>query len=290
MKVDINKIEIKNNQINKNIKDYEDVILNYYNELKIMETNWKDGNSLSFFESIEETKKDIMKNTNELKKIKNIYHFLVEQYKKFGNVINIEFSNTDEVTKKINNITSMLEKTYQKYIDLDFSNVDYNIRNILIAQKEIINTVKENLEEVKEKEKNTVGDIKEIETKIANKINKIDTEYVSDEIYSDVVRNIDSIYMNIDEVEASIKKLEMYKRDEDLLVEDIENNIKDIGHYYISDNKDTLQDIQSILFMNLNKIKEIHEANILKIMKHKDSYIENSKRTKKAFEELGDIK
>ena len=290
MKVDINKIEIKNNQINKNIKDYEDVILNYYNELKIMETNWKDGNSLSFFESIEETKKDIMKNTNELKKIKNIYHFLVEQYKKFNNVINIEFSNTDEVTKKINNITSMLEKTYQKYIDLDFSNVDYNIRNILIAQKEIINTVKENLEEVKEKEKNTVGDIKEIETKIANKINKIDTEYVSDEIYSDVVRNIDSIYMNIDEVEASIKKLEMYKRDEDLLVEDIENNIKDIGHYYISDNKDTLQDIQSILFMNLNKIKEIHEANILKIMKHKDSYIENSKRTKKAFEELGDIK
>ena len=59
MLIDVKELEIKKMALEKNISDYEDVFLNYYNELSIIQSNWKDNNSLSLFEGIEETKKDV---------------------------------------------------------------------------------------------------------------------------------------------------------------------------------------------------------------------------------------
>ena len=278
MIVNVQEIEIKKDKIKKNISDYYSNFLNYYNELSIIESNWHDGNSLPFFEAIEETKKVGKSVYQSVKQLIKIYSFIVTEYQKMGDKIEYDLDNSDRVIYKIEELDAKLDDILKQYFDLQMSNINVEFKDIIYRQEERIKRVKEQLGDVKDKNKELSVIIEEINAKVKSKLSKIDIVIVQDEEYPHWIKQLDEIVVNPNEMDISLKKLEMYKKEEDLIIEELENNFKDISYDYHTDYEDEIKELQTELINNLKSIDIIHENNILKITKHKDEFIESSDR------------
>ena len=284
MLIDIKELETKKIDLEKNINDYEDIFLNYYNELSIIQSNWQDNNSLSFFEGIEETKKAVKDNNHKTKKIIKIYNEIINDYQKIGDKIECNLDTSENVIDKINIVENDIDTILKKYYILDTNNLNTEIKDILYQQNERIRNIKDKLDTIKEKNKEISNSIEETESKIKNKLSKINIIQVKDEEYGKIIHNQNKIMMNTDDVEISLKKLEMYKKEEDLIIEELNDNFKEINYHYHSDNEDLIKEIQELLLNNFKKINTIHENNINKIEKHKESYIETVGKIRNTLE------
>ena len=100
--------------------------------------------------------------------------------------------------------------------------------------------------------------------------------------------NSDSIYVDEDEISISLEKLKMYKRDNDLLLEDINNCIHDLICYYQSKNSDKIVEIDGMLRNNFHNESRIYEEDINYISNELVSFGDVVKKVKSSFEKLGD--
>lgn len=87
-------------------------------------------------------------------------------------------------------------------------------------------------------------------------------------------------------LENYIKKIRMYKEQEDLLFENFENLFKQLSFSYLTDNTDTLK--EKMLFINNNnkKINVNNNSNIDVLNKNIDKYIATSNKTNQIFNNI----
>ena len=92
--------------------------------------------------------------------------------------------------------------------------------------------------------------------------------------------------MYIEELEKSIEKIKLYKKEEDLNIDSINERIGAIKYNYTSKNIDGLKTLERDLIAKLKIINKIHENNIYVLEKNKEIYQNNVEVVKTTFENL----
>lgn len=290
MVINVKELSVIKDKLYKNLEEYNHSFFNYYNVLNSLQAYWKDGNSFPFFDAIEKTKKDGKTNYQFFKKIIRLYGIIIDGYGKIGNKVEYDFRYYDKVIDSILKIDNQLDFAISKYSSLNLSYLDWGLRNSIYYEVQRCRKLKSDLVEIKQKNKDIKYQIDEIEDKIGGELSKFQLNYIFDEVYDAPIRSLDSIMMDVNQIDASLGKLEMYKRDEDLIVEDIEDNLREIQYYYKSTHLNQVLEIVDGLVSNMKKINQIHYQNILKIEMHRSSYIEATGMIKSNFEKIGDEK
>ena len=290
MIINVKELSVIKDKLYKNLEEYNHSFFNYYNVLNCLQTYWKDGNSFPFFDAIEKTKRDGKVNYQILKKIIRLYGIIIDGYGKIGNKVEYDSQYYDKVINSILKIDNQLDSAISKYSSLNLNYLDLGLRNSIYYEVQRCRKLKSHLVDIKQKNKDIRQQIDEIEDKIGGELSKFQLNYISDEVYDAPVRSLDSIMMDVNQVEASLGKLEMYKRDEDLIVEDIEDNLREIQYYYKSTHLNQILELVDGIVSNMKKINQIHYQNILRIEMHRNSYIEATGMIRSNFEKLGDEK
>ena len=187
MKINLQLLREKTNNINKLIEDYEELNLNYYNKIKEIEHYWNNQKAKQLLSTIEEEKKEVTKEINNLKEISTIYDFIYNKYNNIGKNISV---NIDEKEKMLAKVNKCIEKI--KYVMTLYKNIDTT--NYKIEQITIINSHNKKLAEqlkkmndIKEKLNKSIKDIEEIETSIKNKISRINIEIIKETDISNMI-------------------------------------------------------------------------------------------------------
>ena len=288
MYVNVKELDVKYKELLQYVDNYESNILNYYNELNTISNNWEDGHSLSFFSGVEKTKKDINKHIVAVKFFCKIYGYIVEKYQEICDEdIEFNLNTVDKLVQKNDDICLRIDDVLRKYYGL--GELESYLRDILYQQVKKIREIREGLNGVKDSNKDVMDTIREIELVVGNKLSKVRLFEMQDEVYDDGIKYSGNVMMNTDDVDVSIKKLDMYKKEEDLIVEDIKNILKEMDLDYRTEHRDKVSEVASELLDNFEKILVIHGNNILKIDKHKNEYIDSALETKRKFEKMGDI-
>lgn len=100
--------------------------------------------------------------------------------------------------------------------------------------------------------------------------------------------NVDHVVVNREEVEISIEKLKMYKKDHNLIAEDIKNSLYHLANCYDSNNSKNIVEVTEILNNNLRQENIIYDDDINYISKSLVSFSKIVVQTEKIFEKLGE--
>ena len=88
----------------------------------------------------------------------------------------------------------------------------------------------------------------------------------------------DKIWMNENEIVLINDKLKLFKKEEDLSIEAIDNIYIEINNNYKTNNTDKLYLLESEVLNNLNDISRIHNDNIYVLDKKREQYLELKKK------------
>ena len=88
----------------------------------------------------------------------------------------------------------------------------------------------------------------------------------------------DKIGMNENEIVLINDKLKLFKKEEDLSIEAIDNIYIEINNNYKTNNTDKLYLLESEVLNNLNVISRIHNDNIYVLDKKREQYLELKKK------------
>lgn len=179
--INVNSSEIEKElmYLNKLITEYEDNYLSLFRELNSSSLFWKDGKSELFFDTIPKEK---IKNDNyyqEIKNVQNIYTYILEQYKKIGNKINIDLNYQEAILKRFDKIILELENIKSLYEHLDTS-FCIEEKGIILNELKDITQIIEIIKDEKNRIKNLLEKIESIEMEISTQINKIKITYIKD--------------------------------------------------------------------------------------------------------------
>lgn len=92
--------------------------------------------------------------------------------------------------------------------------------------------------------------------------------------------------LNAEEIQKSIGKIKMYRNQENLILDEIKANLKNIGYIYNSSNTDSLEMKKNEIYKKMNTINKIHYNNSLVLQKNILKYKDTSKKVKKIFDNI----
>ena len=290
MIIDLKELNVIKDKLSKSLDNYNRVFLNYYNELMGLSDYWKDGNSFPFFSACEEAKKNGKKNYHFFKRLVQLFNNICISYHDVGEKIEYDFDYYDKMIDSVDKVSNKLSMVIQKYSSLNYSSFREDLKGVFGSHIEKCRKIYTSLDTIKDKNKDMKYRIDEIEEKIGGELSKFNLIYIADEEYGGPVSNGDGIMMDIEEVDKVINKLSMYKKEEDLIIEEIDGYFNDVQYYYQTNNSNDLLEIMDVIIENMKKLDQIHFQNILKLEKYMNNYIDTVKKTKRVLEELGDLK
>ena len=177
MKINISNLKDKINKINNIIRKYEEVYLNYYNDLSQASMLWKGTIANDFLNDSISDKEKIKPIISNLNEIKELYQYIVEKYKSYGNTINYNLSNKDEIIINFNNCKAKLNEIINLYSEVISIYNNY----IITSELEQIKKNKKEIEIIEDKIITMIKEIEEHEKDISLKIDKINLEYIKEE-------------------------------------------------------------------------------------------------------------
>ena len=255
------------------LENYQNNYLNFYNEIKGCSTNWKDSHSNYFFNNIDNEKKENTFFYDEMIVLKNIYIDIIKEYEDYGN--DIYFNLNDQFLTEFNNYISQLNTTinYYKDIDASFSQQEYNL---IEKQRNLLLNNKNELFEIKERYKNIYNKINNSEEVIKRKLIELDiTEINENSTRNRTLGTTDTLYMEIDKISNSIKKLKYYIQEEDIIFEELNELFKNV--YYDTKNKENLEELKSKIINKYKIINNNHKNNIEVLVNNNNYYIQSRK-------------
>lgn len=255
MKINIEKLEMDFIQYNNLLEEYEKIYMNFYYEAVANNRYWHNSKANYFFHIIEEEKLENKIFFEELCLLKSVFEYIIENYSNYGKKLLINIETKDVILNKLNNYKTT--KIFNLLIDIDTNVIDItNTKNKLVyMQKDI--------EQYKEKLKNKYDDIEKLESTINKKISKIILTPVEQRSsLSHQLGDTDENFIDINNLENSVKKLEMYKKEETIIFEDLKEIFNNINYNYITDNKDILENLKIDILSKFKIILENHINNI----------------------------
>ncbi len=164
MDINIANLKLELSNLNNLLEEYELNNLNLYNILNSSSLYWVDNNAINFFNSVNQEKVKINLFYTELKSLREIYAYIVNEYQSLGNKIRFDLTKQDDIISYFNKYLNSLNIIINKYDSLDLSFCGREAK-ILLSQREKLFKMKE-----------TTNDLKSDVIKIFNKINEIEKE------------------------------------------------------------------------------------------------------------------
>lgn len=260
MKINIDKLKINITEYNKLVEEYENICQNYYYELESDTNYWSSPYANYFFSLIAEEKKENKKFYQELSSLTKIFNYLILKYESLGSKINFDEKNKDTILNKINNYK--IDDIINIYDNLDLSFCPQE-KNLIEKQKTKLQTTKVNINKYKKNIKNYFSTIEEIENQIKLKLSKLTISPIKENsLLEHKLGNTEEILMDINQIENSVKKLQMYKEQEEINLENLKEIFNNIKYNYITNNKDTLEDIELDIILKYKIIINNNHNNI----------------------------
>lgn len=177
MIINIQSLEKNSSKLIKSIDDFSNNISNIYNELNWVSGYWNDYHARLFFTSVESERIKINKTYDELVLLKEVYKYIISQYKSIGNKLKVNLETKDDILNKFNLFNDKVNEIISLYNDLDLSFCS-DVASKINSQKSKLLKIKENIISAKTKIKSTLEKIEEIEKNINFKLSKIDIEVI----------------------------------------------------------------------------------------------------------------
>ncbi len=175
MEINVGLLQKEYINLSKQLETFYDSYLNIYNDLKEANSAWQDYHARLFFNSVNNTKIKVNNTYDELSSLKDIYLYLINQYKSLGNKIKIDLKAKDEIIFNFNNFNDKLNELISLYNSLDLSFCP-NEAVKLNKQKEELIKIKSYIIKSKEKVKDVFNKVETIENEVNLKLSKIDIE------------------------------------------------------------------------------------------------------------------
>ena len=180
MHIDTKKIEEYLNKLNSQIKKYDDIYLNYYNDISRIKDNWISNQARKFLENTEIEKKEQKKIINNLNDIKEIYEYILLKYKDIGNKIECDLSKKEKLVEKINLYIENLNKIINKYNNLNYKLYDTQTISILQEEANQLKLCLKNIIDIKKSIIDKLNIIEEIDKELKLKISKINISIINE--------------------------------------------------------------------------------------------------------------
>jgi hypothetical protein len=179
MKIDLKKIQLEIDNLDKTINRYEENLLNLYNQLLLTSIYWKDKNSLKFNENISQEKKEANIKLLELKSVKNTFKYLISKYENIGQKIEFDLTNREKINKFFDDYILQLEKILDQYNGIDMTYFE-NLSEVLTNQMLLIKKLKGNMQVIKDNVNKIFDKLEDTEIQVAQRLNKIKVEYIKE--------------------------------------------------------------------------------------------------------------
>lgn len=179
MKIDLKKIQLEIDNLDKTINRYEENLLNLYNQLLLTSIYWKDKNSLKFNENISQEKKEANIKLLELKSVKNTFKYLISKYENIGQKIEFDLTNREKINKFFDDYILQLEKILDQYNGIDMIYFE-NLSEVLTNQMLSIKKIKDNMQVIKDNVNKIFDKLEDTEIQVAQRLNKIKVEYIKE--------------------------------------------------------------------------------------------------------------
>lgn len=179
MKIDLKKIQLEIDNLDKTINRYEENLLNLYNQLLLTSIYWKDKNSLKFNENISQEKKEANIKLLELKSVKNTFKYLISKYENIGQKIEFDLTNREKINKFFDDYILQLEKILDQYNEIDMTYFE-NLSEVLTNQMLSIKKIKDNMQVIKDNVNKIFDKLEDTEIQVAQRLNKIKVEYIKE--------------------------------------------------------------------------------------------------------------
>ena len=159
-------------QINKLLNEYELTYQTLFKELNSSSFFWQDGYSTKFNEAIPHEKEKNKSYFISLNEVKDIYCYILDQYKVIGKKIKINEDFRDNILEKMNNMMSELSTIISLYNRLNVSFCPSEA-TIINNHKKRLTKVYNRINEEKIKIKDIFNKIEKIEIQVNTKLSKI---------------------------------------------------------------------------------------------------------------------
>lgn len=173
--LEVNVVGLKSeiNTLNSLINEYEEILLNLFNQLKESCINWQDGYSLQFEDKIAQEKQEANLILQNLKTKKNVYNYIYDKYQELGNNIKCNLNNKNKVLNSIENNINQVEEIIRQFNSIDNSFYYYEYQYIQDNKQKMI-SIKNKLNNAKSTVSKYFQKIENYERDVANKIKELE--------------------------------------------------------------------------------------------------------------------
>lgn len=173
MKINTINLKCEIEKINTLIKEYDEIQLNLFNELKDSCINWQDNNSIDFEEQCDLEKRETEFFIDSLQEIKNMYEFIYEKYQIIGKEIYYNFKKKNSILKKIEDCEVQIENIITAFCNID-NTIEYKYYQIILEHKNILIKMKDKIYKLEIEINNIFKKIEAIEKEIKSKIDNLE--------------------------------------------------------------------------------------------------------------------
>ena len=259
------------------INSFEDIELSLNSKVLSLKDIWNDGNTLSFYESVEKEKQDFNILIQDLRKFKNIYNYVYRIISKYGNKIQVDFNHSNTTLSKYNSCNQKLYTIDNLYNNLDLRRC-YEVANEIQSQKIRFRNAQRDLDRYMDKYNKTIDSLTDMEYEVNSKIYDLDLygiESINYKQLPSIDPNTRLVGMTSDEdIETALNNISIDIQAEEDIITSINNEFINMRDYYISNmNSKTINNKQIDFNCEFKKLKNNHEDMVIYINSLKEDYL-----------------
>lgn len=266
MKIDIVGLNPEIVKFSNLLKQYNELYLNIYNKIKEIEKYWNGPYSVSFMDNIEKEKQKISLIIEDLSTVNSLYKYIYDSYKGLGKNIYFDENNSDTLIKKFDSYLQILNIIITKYNSIN-TNYYNEVRETINVHKSKINAIKDQTMALKSKNNEMILKLNKIEENIKTKLDNIEIGTMSatniSEYYAISGNNNIDAWMDVLSIQSIIELLEIYYKEEQLIVNDLKEVFGNFNSLYNTSNSSKLKLFNLGLVSCLENVILVHKNNLM---------------------------
>ena len=293
MKIDVVLLEKNLNILLKIEEKYQENYLNYYNELNKLVGYWNTTKGVSFLENIKDEKKKIDLYYSYFNDIRDVYKYLIIEYKKIGEKIFYNLDERDNIKNQYNLYLEKINYLIEKFDNINTSNINNKISNSVYNGLLGLNNISKSISDIVQKFNSINDQLDNILIVVENKINKIDINTIKlldeSEYYKRIGFNKNNnVVVDADKLENVTNIIKNLIFEEEIILDDLKNSYSDINNCFLSRLDDKFSAIENIFVDSLVKIKNNHVIEAGLLLKEVNDVRILEKEMIKSMSSLGD--
>lgn len=235
MQVNITNLKDNTIKFDKNIQSFEESSFNMYQNIEEMRSLWRTKKTDSLFSLFEEERTLTKHLISNLKKLKNVYQFLIDSLEQYGKKIDVDLDLRDKVLESFDTYMKEENKIIDIYNTIDMSYFT-NETNDLKKDKDTVLDSKNKINKLEDAFKNMFDRIEEVEIEVEHKLNAINVVPIKEINFNELEENVVNGEVGIKpEIKTLVEnKVKYYIDEQASYFEEIKKDFVNLGFAYAS--------------------------------------------------------